>query len=204
MAGGQAAAADSGARSPGETAGPAAAEQARVQPAAPQAKARQALSAATNGAVSREPADSAAALDAPRDGTASAAADLARNGSAAGGIKREDGAASGAAVDAHLSNPAPAPDGSGGAGAGAAGDEVDPAGDPGAEERRAARRKRHRAELDAARRWDLRARLADVSADVELLTLEARYCSSPPACLLASTAAGGTSLQAFTQDGPLA
>ncbi|KAK9845917.1 hypothetical protein WJX81_005888 [Elliptochloris bilobata] len=44
--------------------------------------------------------------------------------------------------------------------------------DPAAEERRAARRKRHRAELDAARRWDLRARLADVSADVELLTLE--------------------------------
>jgi len=43
-----------------------------------------------------------------------------------------------------------------------------------AEERRTARRKRHRAEHEAARRWDLRARLADVSADVELLTLEAR------------------------------
>jgi hypothetical protein len=40
--------------------------------------------------------------------------------------------------------------------------------------KRAQRRERHRAEAERKRRWDIRRSLADISADVELLTQEAR------------------------------
>lgn len=42
----------------------------------------------------------------------------------------------------------------------------------GGDAKRAQRRERHRAEVERKRRWEIRKQLADISADVELLTQE--------------------------------
>ena len=67
-----------------------------------------------------------------------------------------------------------APGGAAAASAGAALQEASQPQDKAGDAKRAQRRERHRAEAERKRRWDIRRSLADISADVELLTQEAR------------------------------